>query len=335
MSLLGKILGVKPPFLALAPMAGLTHAAFRELVAEFSGCNLFFTEMLNVRAIVFQNPEKDPYLRRGRKDRPLVAQLVGREPHLFAKAVQKLEELFDFDGYDLNFGCARGAIQRYGWGVSLMKEPSLACEIVRAVCENTSKPVSAKIRSGWEHDRHQLLAFASRLVDCGVSFLTLHPRSAKEGFKRPARWEEIRWLAAELPLPVIGNGDVFGPADAQRLFEETGCAGVMIGRAALLRPWIFRDIKAYLAGDLLPPPPSPEDPPQRLANLLREFLPQDLQEKRFSLWLFWYLQNFRFGLYYFREIQKAPGLEGKVAKLKELLESENFPPYPARPYLHR
>ncbi len=316
-------------------MAGLTHAPFRELVAEFSGCDLFFTEMLNVRAIVFQNPRKDPYLRSGRKDRPLVAQLVGRDPELFAQAVERLEALFDFDGYDLNFGCARGAIQRYGWGVSLMKEPSLACEIVRAVRENTSKPISAKIRSGFEHQREKLLDFASRLTKSGLDLLTLHPRTAQEGFKRPARWEEIRWLVEELPIPVVGNGDVFGPQEAQRMLEETGCAGVMIGRAALLRPWIFRDIKSFWTQGKLPPPPPPDKAPQKMASFLKEFLPEELQEKRFDLWLFWYLQNFTFGLHYFREIQRLKGLEAKVAKLQEILAREGFRPYPARPFLHR
>jgi len=323
------------PFLALAPMAALTHAPFRELVASYTGCDLFFTEMLNVRALVFQNPEKDPYLRQAQRDRPLVAQLVGRDPELFAQAVRRLEERFDFAGYDLNFGCARGVIQRYGWGVSLMKEPELACEIVRAVCASTKKPVSAKIRSGWKHDREALLGFARALTESGLSLLTIHPRTAQEGFKRPARWEEIRWLAEELPIPVVGNGDVFGPEEARRMHEETGCAGIMIGRAALLRPWIFRDVRSYLTGGEIPPPPPPIEAPEELARLIRELLPEEIQEKRFSLWLFWYLQNFSFGVHYFREIQKIPGLEGKLARLRELLAKESFRPYPARPYLHR
>ena len=323
------------PLLLLAPMAGLTHAPLRELVASYGGVDIFFTEMLNVRAIVNQNPARDPYLIQGQHDKPLVAQLVGRDPELFALAVERLEKFFDFAGYDLNFGCARGMIQRYGWGVSLMKEPDLAQEIVRAVCQSTSKPVSVKLRSGFAHDRKALLSFVEGLVQAGAQMITLHPRTAAEGFKRPARWEEIKWLTQTLEIPVIGNGDVFSPTDAVKMSQETGCHGIMIGRAALLRPWIFRDVRALFQGLEVEEPPHPIEPVERLLPLLSRWLPQELQEKRFELWLFWYLQNFPFGVHYWREIKKRPGLEAKLKTLRKLLAGEKIRPYPARPYLHR
>ncbi len=323
------------PVLCLAPMAGLTHAAFRELAAEFGGSPVFFTEMLNVRAIVYQNPEKDPYLICGERDQPLVAQLVGREPELFAQAVERLETLRRFDGYDLNFGCSRGAIQRYGWGVALMEEPVLACAIAKAVCQRTSKPVSAKLRSGRTHDRQKLLALAKGLEEAGIRAIILHPRAAKDGFKRPARWEEIAFLAENLSIPVIGNGDVFSPEDASRLLEKTKAFGVMIGRAALLRPWIFRDTRDYWAGKPLSPPPEPIRPLKRLAELINRYLPESIQEKRFELYLFWYLQNFPYGLHYFGKVQRVKGLRAKLALLEELLACEGFRPYPAKPYLLR
>ena len=324
----------RKPLLALAPMAGLTHAAFRDTVASYGGCALYFTEMLNVRALVFQNLEKDPYLILGRDDRPLFAQLVGRDPELFARAVRRLEERFPFDGYDLNFGCSRGAIQRYGWGVALMAEPSLAAEIVAAVRENTKKPVSAKIRSGLKHDPEKLLSFVEALVGEGLEFLTLHPRAANEGFKRKPRWEEIRLVKEAFPIPVLGNGDVFGPEEAQGLLRLTGCDGVMIGRAALLRPWIFRDVRSFLENGLIPPQPPATEAPEKLCSSLG-VLPPELREKRFELWLFWYLQNFPFGLHYFGKIKKKKGLARKLALLKELLSREEIRPYPARPYLLR
>ena len=324
----------KRPLLALAPMAGLTHAAFRETVAGYGGADLYFTEMLNVRALVFQNPEKDPYLILGQQDRPLFAQLVGRDPELFARAVRRLEESFPFDGYDLNFGCSRGAIQRYGWGVALMAEPNLAAEIVAAVKENTQKPVSAKIRSGLKHDPERLLSFVEALVKEGLELLTLHPRAADEGFKREPRWEEIKLLKESFPLPVIGNGNVFGPEEAKRLLQLTGCDGVMIGRAALLRPWIFRDVRSFLETGHLPSQPPATEAPERLYSFLG-LLPPELREKRFELWLFWYLQNFSFGLHYFGKIKKEKGLARKLALLKELLSRERLRPYPARPYLLR
>ncbi len=325
----------KSPFLCLAPMAALTHAALRELVASYRGCDLFFTEMLNVRAIVYQNPEKDPYLIRGKNDHPLVAQLVGREPDLFARAIKKLEELFNFEGYDLNFGCARGAIQRYGWGASLLKEPDLCAEIAAAARENTSKPLSAKLRSPGHH-KEKLFFLVEKLIEAGVSIITLHPRAPEDGFKRPARWEEIKWLKEAFPaLTVIGNGDVFSPEDARRMLQLCACDGVMIGRAALLRPWIFRDIAYFLRGEKIPPPPPPDEAPEKLISLLEEFLPENLREKRFELWLFWYLQNFPYGLHYFGQVKKEKGLASKLALLKKLLTAEKIDPYPARPYLLR
>jgi len=323
-------------FLALAPMAGLTHAALRELVASFGGCDLFFTEMLNVRAIVHQNPENDPYLICGKNDRPLVAQLVGREPELFARAVARLEKGFSFYGYDINFGCSRGAIQRYGWGVSLMKEPALCAEIVAAVRSATQKPVSAKIRSGFEHNREKLISFVETLIQAGVQLVTLHPRTAEEGFRRPARWEEISWLKENFPsLKILGNGDVFGPQDAQKMLAQTRCHGVMIGRAALLRPWIFRDTKSYLAKGGIPPGPSPQEIPTKMWELISQYLPEELREKRFELWLFWFLQNFPFGLHYFGEVKKEKNLAAKLEKLRQFLSRERLRPYPARPYLLR
>ncbi len=321
--------------MCLAPMAGLTHAAFRELVASYGGCTLFFTEMLNIRALVYQNPEKDPYLCCGTQDRPLVAQLVGREPDLVAQAIERLEALGRYAGYDLNFGCSRGAIQRYGWGVALMQEPELAADLVRAASSATSKPITVKLRSGPRHDPQALLSLAHKLVEAGAKALTLHPRAAKEGFKRRARWEEIKLLAQELPVPVFGNGDVFGPEDAQKMLNETGCAGVMIGRAALLRPWIFRDTKAHLETGSYPEPPLPWEPIERLIPLLKSYLPPELWEKRLELYLFWYLQNFSFGLHYFSQIKRAQGLEEKLFLLRKLLQGEKIRPYPARPYLLR
>ncbi|OAG27851.1 tRNA dihydrouridine synthase [Thermodesulfatator autotrophicus] len=322
-------------FLALAPMAGLTHLAFRELVSFYGRPDFFFTEMLNVRAIVYQNPEKDSYLITTEKESPLIAQLTGKDPDLFYLAVKRLEEIKNFDGYDLNFGCARGAIQRYGWGVSLMREPSLCAEIVKAVKEATLKPVSAKIRSGFEHNPEKLLHFAQTIVEAGVELITLHPRTAQEGFKRPARWEEIKILAQNIPVPVCGNGDIFSPEAARKMLEVTGCQGVMIGRAALLRPWIFRDVKSFLEDNQIPPSPSPWEAPLKHWDLIKNFLPENIQIKRFELWLFWYLQNFAFGLHYFREIKKEKDPNKKLALIKKILEKEKIKSYPARPYLLR
>ncbi|WP_456432314.1 tRNA dihydrouridine synthase [Thermosulfuriphilus sp.] len=324
------------PPLILAPMASYTHAAFRSLVASYGGCGLFYTEMLNSRQVASGNLALDPYVMLGYGDRPLVAQLVGGEPEIVARALRRLRSQGVFAAFDLNMSCARGAIQRFGWGVSLMKDPDRAREVLAAAVEAAEGlPVTVKIRSGWQHDLDRLLSFVECLEGAGAAGFVLHPRSAREGFRRRARWEEIRAVVEATSVPVIGSGDVFSPEEALRMFAETGCSGVMIGRAALLRPWIFRDTACFLTEGGFPQPPSAFEPLGRLAHLMEELLPESLRLKRFRLYCFWYLQNFAFGLHYFRLLQEEPSLSAMLARLKDLLAREKFSGYPARPFLLR
>ncbi|QJA05749.1 tRNA-dihydrouridine synthase family protein [Thermosulfurimonas marina] len=318
----------------LAPMDGLTHVAFRRVVARYGPPDLFYTEMVSVRAVVFQPPERDPYLWHTDLDRPLVVQLAGREPDLFEEALRRLEERFNFYGYDLNLGCTRGRARRQGWGAALLLEPDLVRAIARAARRATAKPLSAKLRSPPGHDRRKLFRLAEILLEEGVDTLILHPRAPEEGFRRPPRWEEVRELKEKTGARVIGNGDIFSPEEARRRLEETGCDGIMLGRVALLRPFIFRDLRAFLEGRGIPEPPPPLEPPRLFAEELK-LLPEGLQEKRLELWLFWYLQNFPYGLYYFGKVKKISGLSAKLKTLSALLSSEAFPPYPAHPRLHR
>ncbi len=328
-------LRISPP-LILAPLADYTHAAFRTLVADYGGVGLFYTEMLNSRILAFGSAARDPYLLPGRGDRPLVAQVVGGDPDVVFRAVARLVSLGHFSAIDINMACTRGAIQRFGWGVSLMKDSFRAREILRAARDAAAGlPLTVKIRSGWEHDLPELLRFVRLLEEEGASAIVLHPRSAREGFRRRARWEEIRAVVREVSIPVIGSGDVFSPEDARRMFLETGCAGVMIGRAALLRPWIFRDTEALLRNELPPGPPDPFSPLARLADLMEEFLPEDMAFKRFRLYCFWYLQNFPFGFHYLKLIQKETDLNSMLKCLQGVLAGERFPAYPARPVMIR
>ncbi len=317
------------PITLLAPMDGLTHVAFRRLVAHYGPPDFFYTEMTSVRAVVFQPPEHDPYLWHTDIDRPLIVQLAGREPELFEEAIRILDERFDFHGYDLNFGCTRGRARRQGWGAALLSEPELARRIARAARRATRKPLSAKLRSAPGHDLKKLLSFAEGLLSEGVETLILHPRAPEDGFRRPPRWEEIAVLKRETGARVVGNGDVFSPEDAIRMLKTTDCDGVMIGRAVLLRPWIFRDVRAAIRENPIPEPPAPIEPVTLLAENLK-LLPEEWREKRFTLWLFWYLQNFPFGLYYFGQVQKARGISAKIMVLKDLFSREKIPPYPAR-----
>ncbi len=297
------------PALVLAPLADFSHAAFRELVAGLGGCGLFVTEMLNSRIVASQPLERDPYMAAGPCARPLVGQLVGGDPAVMARAAGRLAG-WGVDGIDINMGCSRQRIVRMGWGLGLMADERRALAVVQAVRRTVpdSLPLTVKLRSFAGHDEGRLLAFARRLVDAGVAGICLHPRSGADGFKRPARWQEIGLLAAELPVPVIGNGDVFSVADARRLVHSTGCAAVMLGRGALIRPWLFAEIATGR-----PWQGSPAALLHRYAGLVERYLPPELRLRRFDQFCNWFFRNWLFHRQLFAGIRRQPDLAGRLA----------------------
>ena len=150
-------------------------------------------------------------------------------------------------GVDINMGCWLKKVTCHGWGAGLMKDPSLAQGVVTAVRKVVKHSLSVKMRIGHSPDVKAMLEFAAMLVDSGIDFIVLHARTVEDGMSRRAKWEYIGALKDALKVPVVGNGDVRSAQDALEMFRQTGCDGVMIGRQALIRPWIFRDIKALLA----------------------------------------------------------------------------------------
>lgn len=231
------------PFI-LAPMADLTHAAFRDLVAEWGGCGLYYTEMLNARIVASSDPARDAYCAVGTKDMPRAAQLVGDYPGVVAKAFQKLQALGRFELFDLNLGCSRGVPARFGWGAALLNRPDRVHEILREAQGVLRGSLVVKMRIP-EGEGDGLEVWAERLGRWDVDAVVLHARTRQDLFKRPARWEAIKRFKSVYSKPVIGNGDVFSPEDALRMMDETGCDAVMIGRAALMSPWIFADLSHY------------------------------------------------------------------------------------------
>lgn len=315
--------------LALAPMVDLTHAAFRELVASYGGCNLFFTEMVNVRYLKQTPPQRDPYLKCAISDRPLWVQLVGKEVEDFKIAVKKLNALEYIEGYNLNLGCVKGKIQRFGWGASLLQYPEQVKAIIGAIKEHTEKPVSVKMRipRGEELFFYLLEIFE----EAEVAFIVIHPRTPDQGFTGKADWSWIKKAKAHCRLPIIGNGDLFSPQEADRRLKETGCDGLMFGRAALIRPWILRDTHRYLREGSMPPPPPPAQAVLKMAELIKIYLPQQWWEKRMDNFLRWFLQNFSVGLYIFKKIRKL-SFEEKVKQSVEEIKELPLRQYPVSPF---
>jgi nifR3 family TIM-barrel protein len=240
---------VFPSRLVLAPMAGLGHVAFREVLAAYGGYGFMVTEMCNARAVPRENRRLSPVFRwRDEEAGSLVCQIFGGEPEEMAAAARRIEAE-GLAGVDINMGCSVAAICKKGYGAALLKDPERAVAIVRAVREAVRCPVMVKYRSGWENTPDLAVDLARRFEDAGADLLTFHPRVAPDRRSRPPRWEHIRAVAQAVSIPVLGNGNVFSAADCARMLDETGCAGVSIGRMAIARPWIFAELSGAFEPD--------------------------------------------------------------------------------------
>ena len=298
-------LRVFPP-LVLAPMAGLTHAPLRRLVGELGGAGLLYSEMLSARALRHESPQTSRFLAADERSRPLCLQIFAAEPEQIAPAVAA-GEAWRPEAWDLNFGCPAPEILKQGAGAALSRDLGRAWLMAEAMRAAAPGPLIFKIRA--DEDRGRLLEFARMLETAGADAIVVHGRTAREKLCRPARWEPIAAVAAAVRVPVIGNGDVGCAVDAERMFAETGCRGVMIGRAAAERPWVFRAIARRWG---LPVPAlrlrSRGAVYRRLAGLLRAHYghPRDLY--RLREFTGYFAKNYKFGHQLWKEIQNAPDL---------------------------
>ncbi len=223
-------------------MAGYTHSAFRRL-CKWLGADRVYSELMNATGIVFKGIEKELAYFTG-EERPIHLQIYGRNPEEIAKAAVKVVEEYKPDAVDINFGCSVKKVLKARAAGYLLQFPEIMGEIVKETV-NALKPyhvpVTAKIRLGFSEDN--LEKIAESLINAGVSLIALHPRLAKELFSGKARWERIKDLKKLSPVPVVGSGDIWSWRDIERMFEETGCDGVMAGRGAISNPWIFKEFK--------------------------------------------------------------------------------------------
>jgi len=227
---------------ALAPMAGVTDAAFRTLCRELGFRGLMFTEMASAKGLCFGDAKSRDIADTAEAERPVAVQLFGSDPASVARAVEMLNA-GGADMIDINMGCPMQKIVKNGEGAALMLNPGLAASIVRAAADVSVKPVSVKIRKGWDDSNVNAAAFAQRLEDAGASMITVHGRTREQMYGGRADWQIIADVKRSVGIPVIGNGDIACAADAARMFAETGCDAVMPGRAVRGNPWLLTELE--------------------------------------------------------------------------------------------
>ena len=284
----------------LAPMAGVSEAPFRVMAYRF-GAGLAPTELVSARGLQYGNRRTEGYLRHDPKQEPLLSvQVFGGDPEAMAigaeHAVARGARLLD-----INMGCPVKKVTRNGAGSALMCEPSRAGAIVQAMRAQVGSdvPITAKIRAGWD-DTHKNAAEVGRVLeDAGLAAIAIHPRTRQQGYTGRADWSLIRELKEAVRIPVIANGDIVTTADAERVTAETGCDAIMIGRAALGNPWVFRELAAAHRGEGLPPRPSAEERTRTILGHLAEHIEHVGDEvralKKFRQHLIWYSRGMRRG----------------------------------------
>jgi len=296
---------INPP-LVLAPMAGITHLPFRRLVRKYGPPGLVFTEMLSAKTLPGESFDRPGFIQCHRDEHPIAYQIFASNPHDAEAATRKICE-GPADFVDLNLACPAPEIsKKRKAGAYLLENLSIVGEILSAMKSVSTLPLTVKIRLGKVADRGFLQELASVLNDNDVTAVTIHPRVTGEKLKRLSRWEYIGYMKSLMNVPVIGNGDVQTRDDCFRMFEETGCDGVMIGRAAVRKPWIFSEISGT----------PPEVDKEFLLNVYRDaffLFSAYFEERRFlgrmKEFTWYFSKNMKFGHHFASMIQNADSAE--------------------------
>jgi len=311
------ILNGKQYIFHLAPMAELTTPALRKVVKKFTNSVVLYSEMLASGAINAKAPHNEPLIKRYDFDTPFFYQLVGNNPAIMANASAILQD-YGCDGININMACSAPHILKSGGGANLLRDIKNAQEIIRACRKAVTCLLTVKMRAGFDDiDINFLKQFIGMLQDEGVDAVIIHPRAAKWGFARKAYWDIIGAIVTVAKIPIIGNGDITQPTLALEHLQQTHCDGIMIGRAAVQKPWIFAQCDAALQQQPLELSLNIEEIWIEVLENIKEMLPQRLHKSRAHRFCAYYQKNCIFGHSLFSEIRKCATIDEIVTLIKQ------------------
>jgi nifR3 family TIM-barrel protein len=295
--------------LILAPMAGVSNSPFRKLSRDF-GAGLVYAEMVSDKGLMYDNERTKKILYMTDEEKPMAQQIFGSDLETMVQAALYIDKNSNCDIIDINMGCPvpKVAIKAQA-GASLMKNPDLIYEIVSEIVKKVSKPVTVKIRSGWDNQSVNAVLVAKRIEEAGASAITVHARTRSQGYSGHADLDVIKAVKEAVKIPVIGNGDVIDGPSAKYMLEYTGCDAVMIGRGALGNPWIFREINAYLKDGTIFEKPSHEELKEMMLQHLDSLV--ELKGERTAV-----LEMRSHGPWYLKGIEHASHLRKQLSQAR-------------------
>ncbi|WP_300081024.1 tRNA dihydrouridine synthase DusB [uncultured Thomasclavelia sp.] len=306
----------------MAPMAGITNMAFRRIIKEF-GAGLVYSEMVSDKALCYGNTKTIEMLQIDENEHPVSIQLFGGEVATMVQAAKFIDEHSNCDIIDINMGCPVNKVLKADAGSKLLLYPDKIYEIVKGIVENVSKPVTVKIRSGFDHDHINAVEVAKLIEKAGASAIAIHGRTRSQMYEGEADWDIIRQVKEAVNIPVIGNGDIRSVEDAKRMFEQTNVDAIMVGRAALGNPWLIKQIVESLkTGEVLPEPTYQEKIAQCLAHgrRLMEIEPEKIAMFQMRGHAPWYIKGLKSSARVKNELSKIDTFEQLEHILKEYKE---------------